>query len=612
MRLIVKQTTDRLAGQIVVPRSKYHVHRALMLASLARGVSRVVGSSDAGQVRSTVAALRALGTRVEVRDDDFVVLGGAYRPEQPEVPVGRSGATLYVLTGLASLAVAPVTIVGQHCLPWRSIRPLLTALAELGVRLSTAADGRSITIRPHRPNGGTVRMPGAASGWISGLLMLAPFATGPTVITVDGELNGSSRVALTVRMMREFGLEVGVSADGRQFSVEPNQQATPSTVVMPPDVGAAAFGVAAAALHPADVLFHGLPSAEPAQLDHPEADLLRIVADMGVPMTADPDTGTVRVRHDGVALVPTRVDCRALPDVLPVLSVLGTVAKGTTTFDNVGHARRKEPDRVSAMSQLNQMGARLELRGDQLHCSGVDVLTGADLSSSNDNRVLMSLAVAGTVAQGETSLTFPNAHRVSYPGFLDDMRAVGLKMALAKGSYGPAGTKPDFPARSGEAALLTRSGSQPTALAVDGPDARRTMSWHELDDQVDRVVTMLQRLGVRRGESVAFQLPDQARFVALAMAIARIGATACPVMPTWRQRETTAGLLRTSRARVLVVPAKSAGRDHTAEAAELVIAEPSLALQYVLVISGGSPAPTSQLPDRDAPALTVVRLRRPR
>ena len=600
MRLIVKQNTDRLAGQIEVPRSKYHVHRALMLASLASGVSRIVGRSGAGEVRSTVTALRALGIRVEAHHNEFVVLGGAYRPDKPEVTVGSSGATLYVLTGLASLAEAPVTIVGQHCLPWRSIRPLLTALSGLGVRLSISDEGRSITVRPQRPTGGQVRIPGMLSGWLSGLLMLAPFATGPTVINVDGELNGRGRVDLTIRMMREFGLEVGVSTTGRLFTVEPNQQATPATVVMPPDVGAAAFGLAAAALHPADVLFRGLPSG---RLDHPEADLLRVVAEMGVPLTTDPATGMVRVRHDGVALRPVRVDCRSLPDMVPVLSVLGAVAKGTTTFDSVAHARLREPDRVSAMSQLNRMGARLALDGDRLTCHGVDVLMGADLSSSNDNRVLMSLAVAGTVAQGETRLTFPNAHRVSYPDFVDDMRALGLNMALAKGSDGPVRTRPDFPARAARS-----TPTPPTALVLDDPGtgARGRMSWHELDDQVDRVVTMLHRLGVRRGESVAFQLPDQAGFVALAMAVARIGATGCPVMPTWRRRETTR-LLRASQARVLVVPAKSADRDYTAEAAGLVATEPSLALQYALVISGG---PLARRPGEPAD-LTVVPLRGP-
>src|SRR6201999_3711422 len=102
----------------------------------------------------------------------------------------------------ASLAQAPVTIVGQRCLPWASIRPLLTALAGLGVRLSVSGEGRSITIRPQRPTGGAVRIPGEHSGCLSALLMLAPFATGPTVITVDGPLNGRARVELTLRMMR--------------------------------------------------------------------------------------------------------------------------------------------------------------------------------------------------------------------------------------------------------------------------------------------------------------------------------------------------------------------------------------------------------------------------
>lgn len=88
--------------------------------------------------------------------------------------------------------------------------------------------------------------------------------------------------------------------------------------------------------------------------------------------------------------------------MLPILSVLATFAKGRSRLRNIAHVRLKESDRVAAMLQLNRMGGRLEQRGDELVCDGVDRLVGADLSSFNDHRVLMALAVAASRAEGET------------------------------------------------------------------------------------------------------------------------------------------------------------------------------------------------------------------
>jgi 3-phosphoshikimate 1-carboxyvinyltransferase len=432
-RLLVKESIDTLNGSFTIPNSKYHAHRALILASLAPGISRIQGLSDAGHVRYTIQALRRLGTRIELDGDTFVIEGGPYRPTRPDVSVGSSGTTLYFMTGLASLASSPVTVVGQKYFQRRPIGPLLDALGGLGVRLSSSAGCPPISVEPRRPTGGHVSISGTLSQWISGLLLLAPFATGPSTISVEGELNERSYIDLTLRMMREFGLHVEVADDGRRYEIEPNQQPQAATVTLPPDIGAAAFGLAATALHPSDVLFKGLPSLSAGETDHPEADLLDIVAGMGLPMVRDPGTGMVRVRHDGIHLSPVEVDCRSVPDMLPILSVLGSFAAGTTVLENVAHVRLKESDRVAAMLQLNRMGGQVEQRRDRLVVHGVESLHGADLSSFNDHRVLMSLAVAASRAEGESRLTYPNAYRISYPRFLDEMNGVGVSMSIESG-----------------------------------------------------------------------------------------------------------------------------------------------------------------------------------
>ncbi|MGH7639313.1 MAG: 3-phosphoshikimate 1-carboxyvinyltransferase [Candidatus Dormibacteria bacterium] len=636
MRLSVREVTRPLAGELVVPDSKYHAHRALILASLAEGSSTVLGLSDAGHVRHTIQALRQLGTGIEVHGDSFVVHGGQYHPRRQEISVGSSGTTLYFLTGLASLAAAPVTITGQRYFQRRPIRPLLEALRGLGVDLESATGCPPIAVTPRRPRGGRVRIQGTLSQWISGLLLLAPFASGPSRIEIEGELNERSYIDLTIRMMRQFGLEVQEAADGRSFEIAPDQQARPATVRLPPDVGAAAFGLAITALHPSDVSFRGLSALSASETDHPEAELLDIVRRMGLPTVRDAGTGMVRVCHQGLVLEPVEVDCRAVPDMLPILAVLGTFANGTTVLENVAHVRLKESDRVSAMLQLNRMGGRVELDHDRLLVRGVKRLRRAELSSFNDHRVLMALAVAASRARGESRLTYPHAYRISYPRFLLEMNHIGVSMSVAAPTEGRAGRR--APSRLSPAAaaatpvdrLVRRWASErPSDLAViDGGEEgkeERVWSWEELDRETDRVASLLLGLGVALGEPVAFQLPNCAEFVLLALALARIGAVSCPLMPIFREREMGFMLFR-SRARVLVVLDHFRGRDCVQEVKGLMAGSGGelVALEHVLVVGapGGLPGadPEGAGPswhhfqtevERQSPDRAVLERRRP-
>lgn len=430
MRLVIEPTTRRLAGELSIPHSKYHAHRALMLASLADGESTIVGLTHARHVRYTIDLLRALGTRIDLRGDAFVVRGGPYRPRRRIVSAGSSGTTLYFIIGLASLATAPVQIVAQRHFQRRPVGPLLGALRDLGIRLTSQNDCPPIVVEPSRPRGGTIRISGTLSQWISGLLLVAPFASSHTTILVEGELNERPYVALTVRMMEAFGLHVDVAADWRRFDVAPNQRPHAANVTLPPDVSSAAFGLAVTALHPSDVVFKNLTSLDHARKEHPEGRFLDIIREMGLPLGYDDGSRAIRTQHDGIRLRGMTVDCREMPDMLPILCALGTFASGRTVLRNVGHVRLKESDRVAAMAQLNHAGGRVFLQGNDMAIEGVHHIEGADLSSHNDHRVLMSLAIAATRAAGVTQLTYPNAFRISYPEFLNQMNGIGAQMSV--------------------------------------------------------------------------------------------------------------------------------------------------------------------------------------
>ncbi|MFD9371646.1 3-phosphoshikimate 1-carboxyvinyltransferase [Streptomyces sp. NPDC060020] len=581
MHLMVRPTRKPLRGELLVPTSKYHVHRALILASLAEGTSRIKGVSDARHVQYTVRMLRDLGTRISVEGDTYVVRGGRYRPRRQTVSAGSSGTTLYLMLGLASLAESPITVTGQKYFRRRPVGPLLDALRQLGVELDSADGCPPVHLTPGRPTGGRVVIPGTLSQWISGLLLLAPFASGPTVVEVSGELNERPYVELTVAMMRRFGLQVTVSDDWRRFDIAPGQSARPTDLTLPPDLGSAAFGIAAAAIHPSDVLLRGITRLDGDSADHPEIGFLDVVRRMGVPMAVEGEADGVRIRHDGIRLRGTTVDCREVPDMLPVLCTLAGLAEGETVFEHIGHVRLKESDRVAAMLQLNAMGADLTVEGDRLRVRGVPAFTGARVSSYNDHRILMSLALAGTKAHGVTTLTYPKAYQISYPGFLEDLTGLGLRLSVEPG---PAVTPPaSLPEQLRHWAEHRPDG---TALVDvrDGHDAE--ISWRELDERVDRAAATLLAFGVQPGEAVAYQLPNWAEFVEVSLAALRIGAVCCPLMPILRQRE-MAFALRRSGARVLLIADRFRNRDHQGETASWFAEDPAgrAQVRHVAVVS---------------------------
>ncbi|MBD8043987.1 3-phosphoshikimate 1-carboxyvinyltransferase [Arthrobacter sp. Sa2BUA2] len=612
MHLSVLGTQQRICGEAQVPNSKYHAHRALILASLAPGTSRITGLTDARHVHYTVAMLRRLGTRIDVDGGTYVVHGGPYVPAGESISAGSSGTTLYFMAGLAALGSRDVTVTGQKYFQRRPIGPLLAALRQMGLDVDSPTDCPPIRVRAHAPAGGEVHIAGTLSQWISGLLLLAPFASGPTTVVVDGTLNERTYLELTVQMMRRFGLQLEVLEDWHRFEIPPGQQAVPTDLRMPPDIGSAAFGLAAAALHPSDLLLHGLQSVTADGSDHPEADFLDIAADMGLPMTYDAGLDAVRVRHDGLRLGPADIDCRLVPDMLPILSVMAACADGESVFRNVGHVRLKESDRVAAMLQLNSMGADVRITGNELRVRGPAHLAGADLSSFNDHRVLMSLAIAASAAEGRSTLTYPNAYRISYPEFLQAMNSFGLSMQVEEGRVlrrkTPQALRRHRPAQLTahgieESSAVTGSDwvrrwakERPADTAVVDGRPRDTghLTWAELDAGADRIAAMLLSLGVRPGDRVAFQLPNWSEFVLLTVAVLRIGAVAAPLMPIFREREVAFALHR-SRAAVVVVPEEFRGRHYAAELSGILAAgtgtDPAydLAVRHVVVIGAAAP-----------------------
>jgi 3-phosphoshikimate 1-carboxyvinyltransferase len=156
-----------------------------------------------------------------------------------------------------------------------------------------------------------------------------------------------------------------------------------------------------------------------------EKGIIPILQRMGADLRIDEDSNRIEM-FGGKPLQGIEVDANDTPDIVPIITLLLALAKGKSRIYNAAQVRLKECDRISAMMQLNKMGAKITERPDGLEIEGVDRLHSAQMDSLLDHRVQMTFVLAGCLAQGTTIVSDAEVAAISYPGFLEDMRRLGL------------------------------------------------------------------------------------------------------------------------------------------------------------------------------------------
>jgi 3-phosphoshikimate 1-carboxyvinyltransferase len=430
----------RLRGELRLPGDKSVSHRALILATLAAGESRIEGAGDGADVRSTAGIMERLGARVErVREHGATV---DYRVGSPGVDgltepdgvldCGNSGTSLRLVAGV--LAGQPFTCVldGDASLRRRPVARIIEPLRSMGAvfhaRRNDSLPPLTVVGRtPLRAVDVTTPVPSAQ---VKSAILLAG-------LRADGRTTVREAVATrdhTERMLRARGVPVEREdgAAGVAWSLEGGTTVLAVDERVPGDVSAAAFWLVAGALHPdAELTIRGV-GVNPTR--RAIIDLLRA---MGASIDERPHrTGgddaigepiadlTVRSSElRGIDLGPA--DVAAAIDEIPVLCLAAALARGTTTIRGAGELRHKESDRIAGIAAgLTALGATVDVDGDDLTIDGRPSLRGADTDSLDDHRLAMTFAVAGLIADGRTTVGRPSSAAISYPGFFHDLERV--------------------------------------------------------------------------------------------------------------------------------------------------------------------------------------------
>ncbi|MCL1991079.1 MAG: 3-phosphoshikimate 1-carboxyvinyltransferase [Defluviitaleaceae bacterium] len=422
--MIVTMEPGPIKGDIFAIPSKSHLHRLLICASLADQATTIYCQhTGAVDIAATVACLQSLGAKIETLTDGFLVqpLDRENLPEKAVLPCKESGSTFrFMLPVVCALGVTgEFQMEGR--LPERPIAPLDGVLTGKGITLSRPTEA---TLRCEgKLEAGTYAIAGnVSSQYISGLLMALPLLEANSTLEITETLQSGDYIAITLGVQKDFGLTH--EQIGTTYHVKGGATLTsPSEALTDGDWSNGAFWLASGAMPGGDIT---LKSINPNSLqgDRRMADIIRQI---GARISWDDHAVTVKegTRH-GI-----EIDAGEIPDLIPVIAAILSVAKGRSVIKNAGRLRIKESDRLATTaSTLNALGAKVTELEDGLIIDGVPHLIGGRVDAHIDHRIAMLAAAASTACTEPVILTGAEAVNKSYPKLWEDFEKLGKPLKI--------------------------------------------------------------------------------------------------------------------------------------------------------------------------------------
>jgi len=410
-KLTILPPATALRGRVMPPGSKSITNRALLVAALAKGTSRLSGALKSDDTRYMAQALRDMGVEIAEPDETSFIVTSDGRLKAPAGPLflGNAGTATRFLTAAAALVDGTVVVDGDEHMRKRPILPLVEALTRLGVAIAAPSGCPPVTIEGQGGfDGGLVEVDGGLSSqYVSALLMAGACARNPVDVVLTGqEIGARGYVDLTLATMRAFGAEVS-EMDSGGWRIAPTGYVA-TDYLIEPDASAATY------LWAAEVLTGG-------------------AIDLGVP--ADAFTQPDAKAHALIAAfpnLPAEIDGSQMQDAVPTLAVLAAFNKAPVRFVGIANLRVKECDRVAALAQgLSRIRPGLGVEeGDDLIVASDPALAGqtlpAEIDTFADHRIAMSFALAGLKIGGITILD-PGCVAKTYPDYWRALGSLGVR-----------------------------------------------------------------------------------------------------------------------------------------------------------------------------------------
>lgn len=417
--------SSKLSGTIKIPASKSHTLRAILLASLATGISKITDYLPSPDTEAMIAACRQLGAIIESTETVITVQGNKGKPTLADdvINVGNSGQVLRFVAAIAALNEGYTVLTGDHSVRYnRPIQPLIEGLTGLGATcISTKNDGHAPLLVKGPLTSGITHLAGEDSQPVSALLMVSAFLSGTTTIKVrnPGE---KPWIALTLDWLDKLGIAY-THDNFESYTIKGKPKLDAFNYRVPGDFSSLAYPLVAALITHSSLTISNV-AIHDIQGDKKVIDLLQ---QMGAVITISDKTLQVKPSFSFQGIT---IDINECIDALPILAVMGCYAKGTTRLLNAGIARKKESDRLAAITrELKKMGAKIEEEPTALTIHE-SPLKGAVMDSHHDHRIALALTVAALGASSVSTITNITCIAKSYQNFHAKMNDLGAQITL--------------------------------------------------------------------------------------------------------------------------------------------------------------------------------------
>ena len=424
MNLIVEKTSD-LSGVVTIPPSKSESIRALFFALLAKGESVIKNLLHAEDTEDAMRICKDLGAEIALSDGLSRVksVGIPFYCKAKSLYSGNSGITtrfLMPILGLRENHSEPIVLECGEQMRARPIKSLVNALRNLGLTIAYLKKEGVLPVSVSGClQGGETEVEGVTSQYLSALLIALPLASQDSQITVKN-LNERPYIEMTLEWLQQQKIiYTHKQLENKDiFCIQGNQRYVYFHKTIDGDFSSASYLIAAGVLIPGSVELEGI-NMQSFQGDKKLVTLLQV---MGADILVE---SSRLIIHGGKPLQGVAIDANDIPDLLPILAVIGAVAEGKTTIYNVPQARIKETDRIHSMSEgLRRLGVKVEEQEDGMIVYQSQ-LRGALLKGYGDHRTVMALSIAGMCAEGITRITDAEAIYKTFPKFIEMMQSLG-------------------------------------------------------------------------------------------------------------------------------------------------------------------------------------------
>ncbi|GAA6204400.1 3-phosphoshikimate 1-carboxyvinyltransferase [Thalassotalea sp. SU-HH00458] len=424
MEQLTLNPIDKIQGEVFLPGSKSLSNRALLIAALAKGETKITNLLVSDDINHMLDALKILNINYTLSDcgTECTVVGngGFFNVDSAvELYLGNAGTAMRPLCAALAASQGEFILTGEPRMKERPIGHLVNALTQLeaDIEYLENPDYPPVKIKGKALTGSQVSIDGSISSqFLTAILMITPLLTTDTQINIEGELVSKPYIDITLNIMSRFGVEVH-NNNYQSFSVKGNQsyQAVEKYMVEG-DASSASYFLAAGAIKGGEVTVHGVGKLS-VQGDKHFADVLE---KMGAEVTWQDESITVK----GKPLVSVDMDMNHIPDAAMTIATTALFAKGTTTISNIYNWRVKETDRLAAMAtELRKVGAEVIEGDDFITITPPTKLQHAEIDTYNDHRVAMCFSL---VALSDTPVTIndPKCTAKTFPDYFEKLAQV--------------------------------------------------------------------------------------------------------------------------------------------------------------------------------------------